>query len=86
MDKNFNTSKVVRPRENRLLKKISIFKEKNLLWRIFSDDQIDLNFKNPKVLLRFIKIMINLVNHGVSIFRLDAIAYLWKKVDQNASI
>ncbi len=79
VDKNFNTSKVVRPRENRLLKKISIFKEKNLLWRTFSDDQIDLNFKNPKVLLRFIKIMINLVNHGVSIFRLDAIAYLWKK-------
>tara|TARA_A100001015_G_scaffold251717_1_gene290876 strand:+ start:289 stop:2007 length:1719 start_codon:yes stop_codon:yes gene_type:complete len=79
VDKNFDTSKVVRPRENRLLKKISIFKEKNLLWRTFSDDQIDLNFKNPKVLLRFIKIMINLVNHGVSIFRLDAIAYLWKK-------
>ena len=49
------------------------------MWRTFSDDQIDLNFKNPKVLLRFIKIMINLANHGVTIFRLDAIAYLWKK-------
>ena len=23
--------------------------------------------------------MINLINHGVTIFRLDAIAYLWKE-------
>ena len=79
VNKKFDISKVVRPRENRLLKKISIFKKDNLIWRTFSDDQIDLNFRNPKVLLRFIKIMINLVNHGITVFRLDAIAYLWKK-------
>ncbi len=79
VNKKFDISKVIRPRENRLLKKINIFKKDNLIWRTFSDDQIDLNFRNPKVLLRFIKIMINLANHGVTIFRLDAIAYLWKK-------
>ena len=79
VSKKFDISKVVRPRENKLLKKITIFKKNNFIWRTFSDDQIDLNFKNPKVLLRFIKIMINLLNHGVTIFRLDAIAYLWKK-------
>jgi len=79
VNKKFDISKVVRPRENRLLKKISIFKKDNFIWRTFSDDQIDLNFRNPKVLLRFIKIMINLVNHGITVFRLDAIAYLWKK-------
>ena len=79
VDKKFDTSKVIRPRENKLLKKISIFNKDDFLWRTFSDDQIDLNFKNPKVLLRFIKIIINLTNHGVSILRLDAIAYLWKK-------
>ena len=79
VDNKFDISKVVRPRENRLLKKIDIIKKNNFIWRTFSDDQIDLNFKNPKVLLRFIKIMINLLNHGVTIFRLDAIAYLWKK-------
>jgi len=75
----FNTSKVVRPRDHELLKKINIFKKTEYLWRTFSPDQLDLNFKNPVVLLRFIKIMINLVNHGVTIFRLDAIAYLWKE-------
>ena len=68
VNKKFDISKVVRPRENRLLKKVSIFKKDNLIWRTFSDDQIDLNFRNPKVLLRFVKIMINLVNHGVTIF------------------
>ena len=79
VSKKFDISKVIRPRENKLLKRISIFKKNNLLWRTFSDDQIDLNFKSPKVLLRFIKIIINLANNGVTIFRLDAIAYLWKK-------
>ncbi len=81
--KKFDISKVIRPRENKLLKRISIFKKNNLLWRTFSNDQIDLNFKNPKVLLRFIKIIINLANNGVTIFRLDAIAYLWKKSGSN---
>ncbi len=79
VNSKFNTSKVVRPRDHKLLKEINIFKKKEYLWRTFSDDQIDLNFKNPKVLLRFIKIMLHLINNGVTIFRLDAIAYLWKK-------
>tara|TARA_B100000989_G_C19527882_1_gene467912 strand:+ start:219 stop:1952 length:1734 start_codon:yes stop_codon:yes gene_type:complete len=78
VNNKFNVSKVVRPRENRLLKKITVFGKKDYIWRTFSEDQIDLNFKNPKVLLRFIKIIINLVNHGVTIFRLDAIGYIWK--------
>ena len=79
VNSKFNTSKVVRPRDHKLLKKINIFKKSEYLWRTFSDDQIDLDFKNPSVLLRFIKIMVHLVNNGVTIFRLDAIAYLWKK-------
>ncbi len=79
VNNKFNVSKVIRPRDHKLLKKIDIFKKNKFIWRTFSPDQIDLNFKNPSVLLRFIKIMINLINHGVSIFRLDAIAYLWKE-------
>ena len=79
VDKNFNSKKVIRPREHKLLKKIKLFNETKYLWRTFSPDQIDLNFKNPKVLIRFIKIIFNLINNGVRIFRLDAIAYLWKE-------
>ena len=79
VNNKFNTKNVVRPREHKLLTKIKIFNKNDYLWRTFSPDQIDLNFRNPKVLLRFFKIMINLINHGVNIFRLDAVAYLWKK-------
>ena len=79
VNSKFNVSKVIRPRDHQLLKKIDIFKKPEYLWRTFSPDQLDLNFRNPAVLLRFIKIMINLINHGVTIFRLDAIAYLWKE-------
>ena len=79
VNSKFNTSKVVRPRDHKLLKKIKIFDKSDYLWRTFSPDQIDLNFKNPSVLLRFIKIMIHLINNGITIFRLDAIAYLWKE-------
>ena len=79
VDNKFNTSKVIRPRDHSLLKKIKIFNQSYYLWRTFSPDQIDLNFKNPSVLIQFIKIMIHLINNGVTIFRLDAIAYLWKE-------
>ena len=79
VDKKFNSLKVVRPREHKLLKKVNLYNDEKYLWRTFSPDQIDLDFKNPKVLIRFIKIILNLINHGVRIFRLDAIAYLWKE-------
>ncbi len=79
VDSKFNISKVVRPRDHRLLKKIKIFRKSDYLWRTFSPDQIDLNFRNPSVLIQFIKIMIHLINNGITIFRLDAIAYLWKE-------
>ena len=83
VNSKFNTSKVVRPRDHKLLKKIDILGKSDFLWRTFSADQIDLDFKNPSVLLRFIKIMVHLVSNGVTIFRLDAIAYLWKKNGTN---
>ena len=79
VDNKFNTSRVIRPRDHTLLKKIKIFNQSDYLWRTFSPDQIDLNFRNPSVLIQFIKIMIHLINNGVTIFRLDAIAYLWKE-------
>ena len=79
IDSKFNTSRVVRPRDHKLLKRINIFNKSDYIWRTFSPDQIDLNFRNPSVLIQFIKIMIHLINNGVTIFRLDAIAYLWKE-------
>ena len=54
IDSKFDTSKVIRPRDHKLLKKLHIFNKKEYLWRTFSANQLDLNFKNPSVLLRFI--------------------------------
>ncbi|HSR32595.1 MAG TPA: sugar phosphorylase, partial [Anaerolineae bacterium] len=46
----------------------------------FSEDQIDLNFAHPPVLLKIIEILLFYVDKGAQLIRLDAIAYLWKKV------
>ena len=45
----------------------------------FSHDQIDLNFCNPDVLLEFLRIIRLFLERGVSVFRLDAVRYLWKE-------
>ena len=68
-------SKVVRPREHQLLQKFKMFDIKKTLVYLQSD-QVDLNFKNPDVLIDFIKIMIMFISKGISIFRLDAVGYL----------
>ena len=54
-------------------------KNKNNLWCTFSPDQIDLNFKDPIVLIQFIEIIFLLLSKGITIFRLDAVAFIWKK-------
>ena len=50
------------------------------VWTTFSEDQIDLNYKNPEVLLEMIKILLFYVSQGASIIRLDAVRYLWKEL------
>jgi len=49
------------------------------VWTTFSPDQIDLNFKNPNVLLRIIETLLLYVRHGADIIRLDAVMYLWEE-------
>ena len=76
-------TKVVRPRTSNLLKEIKIEGKKGYVWCTFSHDQIDLNFKNPKVLIYFLKIIKFYIDNGVSVLRLDAVAFLWKKEGTN---
>jgi glucosylglycerate phosphorylase len=49
------------------------------IWTTFSADQVDLNVRNPKVLLNIIDILLEYVQHGAQYIRLDAIAFLWKE-------
>ena len=73
-------SAVVRPRSTPLLTSIQARGGKRHVWTTFSEDQIDLNFSNPDVLFEFLDILFFYLSQGVRIIRLDAIAYLWKKL------
>ena len=72
-------SQVVRPRTSELLRATQTQKGLQHVWCTFSHDQVDLDFRNPDVLLQFVKIIRQYLDMGVRIFRLDAIAFLWKK-------
>jgi sucrose phosphorylase len=50
------------------------------VWTTFSADQIDLNFAHPAVLLKIVDVLLFYVSQGMSFIRLDAIAYLWKRI------
>ena len=76
---DFDTSKVFRPRALPLLTPFETDRGTFNLWTTFSTDQIDLNFKNPDVLLYIIDVLLYYVLHGASIIRLDAIAFMWKE-------
>lgn len=73
-------SDVVRPRTTPLLQEVETTNGVRHVWCTFSHDQIDLNFKNPEVLLEFLRIIRLHVDNGVQIIRLDAVAFLWKEV------
>ncbi|MBC7876741.1 MAG: sugar phosphorylase [Anaerolineales bacterium] len=73
-------SHVVRPRALPLLTSFSTPSGEKRVWTTFSEDQIDLNFKNPEVLLEILDIMLMYTGHGATFIRLDAIAYLWKEI------
>ena len=79
IDDNFDFSKVIRPRDHKLIQIYNYKKKNNKLWCTFSHDQIDLNFKDPFVLIEFIEIVLLLLSKGVTTFRLDAVAFIWKK-------
>ena len=78
-DESWDLSKVVRPRALPLLSEFDTANGPTKVWTTFSDDQIDINFANPEVLLEMLDLLLFYVSQGASIIRLDAIAYLWKQ-------
>lgn len=73
-------SQVVRPRALPLLTTFKTPSGEKKVWTTFSADQIDLNFKNPDVLLKILDILLLYAERGATFIRLDAIAYLWKEI------
>ncbi|MDY6935836.1 MAG: sugar phosphorylase [Spirochaetota bacterium] len=68
---------IFRPRTSDILIKFDTINGPKYVWATFSSDQIDLNYKNPNVLIRVIDILLMYVRHGADIIRLDAVTYLW---------
>ena len=80
LDPATNVSMVTRPRSTPLLSGIHTQRGLRHLWTTFSNDQVDLDYSNPDVLIEFIGILLAYIRHGARLLRLDAVAYLWKQL------
>ena len=47
---------------------------------VFNNYQWDLNYRNPSVFIEMLDILLFWANQGADILRLDAVAFLWKKI------
>jgi glucosylglycerate phosphorylase len=79
VDPATDLSMVVRPRALPLLTPFETARGTEHVWTTFSEDQIDLNFANPEVLLAMTDVLLHYVSRGAQLIRMDAIAYLWKE-------
>ncbi len=77
---DLDLSNVVRPRTSDLLRLTETKDGEKYVWCTFSHDQVDFDFSNPNVLDTFVSIMRQYLNSGIRIFRLDAVAFLWKDI------
>ena len=70
-------SKIFRPRTSDILSRFYTLNGPRYLWTTFSDDQIDLNYRNPEVLLAAAEALLLYVRMGADLLRLDAVTYIW---------
>ncbi len=78
VDPTADLSDVVRPRTSPLLQEVETASGTRHVWCTFSHDQVDFDFRNPEVLKQFVSIIRQYLDSGVRVFRLDAVAFLWK--------
>jgi sucrose phosphorylase len=76
-------SLVVRPRITPLLRETETAQGIKHVWCTFSHEQVDFDFRNIEVLKTFVKIIRFYLDQGVRLFRLDAVAFLWKQAGTN---
>lgn len=80
VDPSENLSLVTRPRSTPVLSGVRTHHGLRYVWTTFSNDQIDMNYRNPDVLLEFVDIMLYYFRRGARKIRLDAVGYLWKEI------
>ncbi len=75
---NPDLSQVIRPRALPLLTAFETAAGTERVWTTFSADQADINFSDPRMLMRILEVLRFYVDKGARYIRLDAIAFLWK--------
>jgi len=87
-DRATDLSAVTRPRTTSLLTPFEVrvpdgaggtTGRRREVWTTFSADQVDLNYANPRVLVRVTEALLGYLAHGAGVIRLDAVAFLWKE-------
>ncbi len=78
-DPDADYSSVTRPRALPLLTAFDTKEGKKYVWTTFSEDQIDLNFACPDVLIEIMDVLLTYANRGARFIRLDAVGFMWKE-------
>jgi sucrose phosphorylase len=78
VDPGLDLSEVVRPRDLPLLTPFMTSRGERHIWTTFSADQVDLNYRDPALMLEILDLLLFYVQQGAQLIRLDAIAFLWK--------
>lgn len=77
---NCDYSSVTRPRALPLLTPFDTAEGVKHIWTTFSEDQIDLNYRNPDVFLKIAELLLFYVEQGATFIRLDAVGFMWKEL------
>jgi glycosidase len=72
-------SGVVRARQHPLLTKFDTAQGERWVWTTFSQDQADLDYRNPEVALAMAEVVLSYAQYGATAIRLDAVGFLWKE-------
>ncbi|WES70321.1 sugar phosphorylase [Superficieibacter sp. HKU1] len=79
MDPGTDLSAVTRPRALPLLTPFTLSDGSvRHLWTTFSEDQVDLNYACPQVLLAMVDVLLHYLLQGADYIRLDAVGFMWK--------
>ena len=79
VDPKTDLSAVTRPRALPLLTPFTLHDGSvRHLWTTFSEDQIDLNFASPDVLIAMVDVLLHYLMEGANYIRLDAVGFMWK--------
>lgn len=77
---DFDLRRVRRPRASPLLTPFERADGTTVnVWTTFGPDQIDLNFREPKVLVEALRVLLDHVRRDAYLVRLDAVGFVWKE-------